>query len=551
MGIHASKPRVPGGGDNKSSSGWFKKHSSTSNASSNSKVFPDASASKGSRWKLTSGEHVPAKSFRTLTSDVATMSGTTVATQASEPEYQSAVSRVEGAKADSQVTVSISSLPTLKEADPKEVELPHLNLNQPMQMRDVITLAAFGIPVADHETILEHTDSVALPQASDDSLNDAVTYLLGGSSDIQQYGRRRRMSLPTEILLPPTPDGGNDKPRNSTARRRNASEDNESSQVSFAINDTEAPPPLGRAIRRRSTTGGAARSHHPYAPAPPPKSILKRPPPIAARAPKDLYGFTTATTSIRQHFIGDDPTAHRQQEPPTESDSSLTQAFSTSCSLGGSLAGSQPSFPSAPSLSRCRVQIETSAAAVHAVEEGSLPSFVVRANSADVEDVVEAEHEELVKWLEENGVAWACESGRVVFGRGEEGSCAYYLSVGTVEVITGDVEGTEWFIIADVRLSGPTEFFGELAVLFDLPRTATVKTLVACEGIRLSRALVEAMTATFPATGKRLVALAKARLEELDRTKASRGRKRSMLADTQHLFGHALQGEISLESRGC
>jgi len=63
---------------------------------------------------------------------------------------------------------------------------------------------------------------------------------------------------------------------------------------------------------------------------------------------------------------------------------------------------------------------------------------------------------------------------KVTFRQGERGDCAYFIRTGRVEVVD-DGTGT---ILATL---GPGEYFGEMALLGDTPRNATVRTVSAVE----------------------------------------------------------------------
>jgi MFS family permease len=70
--------------------------------------------------------------------------------------------------------------------------------------------------------------------------------------------------------------------------------------------------------------------------------------------------------------------------------------------------------------------------------------------------------------LASSSVPVAVPAGETVFARGDEGDRFYAIASGRVAV---DVEGGE------TRELGPGEFFGEIALLRDVPRTATVRAL--------------------------------------------------------------------------
>lgn len=71
-----------------------------------------------------------------------------------------------------------------------------------------------------------------------------------------------------------------------------------------------------------------------------------------------------------------------------------------------------------------------------------------------------------------------------VFQAGDETDALYVILSGKVKVLIPDEQGRE--VILSVM--GPHEFFGEMGILDDLPRSASVATLEPCEMLRLSKA---------------------------------------------------------------
>jgi CRP/FNR family transcriptional regulator, cyclic AMP receptor protein len=67
---------------------------------------------------------------------------------------------------------------------------------------------------------------------------------------------------------------------------------------------------------------------------------------------------------------------------------------------------------------------------------------------------------------------------------GEETDALYIILSGRVKVLIPDAEGHE--VILSVM--GPHEFFGEMGLLDDQPRSASVETLEPCEMVRITRA---------------------------------------------------------------
>ena len=67
---------------------------------------------------------------------------------------------------------------------------------------------------------------------------------------------------------------------------------------------------------------------------------------------------------------------------------------------------------------------------------------------------------------------------------GEETDALYIVLSGRVKVLIPDEEGHEVIL----SIIGPQEYFGEMGLLDDLSRSASVETLEACEMLRLSKA---------------------------------------------------------------
>lgn len=67
---------------------------------------------------------------------------------------------------------------------------------------------------------------------------------------------------------------------------------------------------------------------------------------------------------------------------------------------------------------------------------------------------------------------------------GEETDALYVVLSGRVKVLIPDEEGHEVIL----SIMGPQDFFGEMGLLDDQPRSASVETLEPCEMLRLSKA---------------------------------------------------------------
>ncbi|MCW5606111.1 MAG: cyclic nucleotide-binding domain-containing protein [Burkholderiales bacterium] len=67
---------------------------------------------------------------------------------------------------------------------------------------------------------------------------------------------------------------------------------------------------------------------------------------------------------------------------------------------------------------------------------------------------------------------------------GEETDALYIILSGRVKVLIPDEEGHEVIL----SMMGPHEFFGEMGLFDDLPRSASVETLEPCQMLRISKA---------------------------------------------------------------
>lgn len=73
--------------------------------------------------------------------------------------------------------------------------------------------------------------------------------------------------------------------------------------------------------------------------------------------------------------------------------------------------------------------------------------------------------------------------GSYVIRAGEETDSLYIILAGRAKVLIPDDDGNEVIL----SIIGPNEFFGEMGLLDDLPRSASVETLEPCEMLRISK----------------------------------------------------------------
>ena len=103
--------------------------------------------------------------------------------------------------------------------------------------------------------------------------------------------------------------------------------------------------------------------------------------------------------------------------------------------------------------------------------------------------------------------------GTLILRAGEQTDGLYIMLAGRAKVLIPDEEGHEVIL----SLIGPREFFGEMGLLDDNPRSASVETLEACELMRVSKAdFLGCLSDNFEMAMRILRGLVK-RLREADR----------------------------------
>lgn len=85
------------------------------------------------------------------------------------------------------------------------------------------------------------------------------------------------------------------------------------------------------------------------------------------------------------------------------------------------------------------------------------------------------------------------EPGQNLFCRGDAGDAAYIIIGGEADVLV-DQEGTE----VKVATVGKNELIGEIAILCDVPRTATVRAKSQLTALKIPKDLFFTMVAEFP-----------------------------------------------------
>lgn len=100
------------------------------------------------------------------------------------------------------------------------------------------------------------------------------------------------------------------------------------------------------------------------------------------------------------------------------------------------------------------------------------------------------------------------EPGDVIVGDGEPGDSLLVISTGRVKAYVKAPEGR----YREVREMGEGDFFGEVALLYGRPRTATVTAVESCELLELERTVVESLAATRPRVREVLESFCRARV---------------------------------------
>ncbi|MGA8143230.1 MAG: cyclic nucleotide-binding domain-containing protein [Candidatus Acidiferrales bacterium] len=96
--------------------------------------------------------------------------------------------------------------------------------------------------------------------------------------------------------------------------------------------------------------------------------------------------------------------------------------------------------------------------------------------------------------------------GQVIFRQGEEGDCAYFIHSGEVEVVRED-EGSEQIV---ATLSNG-QYFGEMSLISDAPRNATVRSVTAVRMAILGKQNFLTMLSLMPHTQQDIMQTVNAR----------------------------------------
>jgi len=111
--------------------------------------------------------------------------------------------------------------------------------------------------------------------------------------------------------------------------------------------------------------------------------------------------------------------------------------------------------------------------------------------------------------------------GEILFHQGDPGDAAYIIIGGEAEVLINGTGGP--IAVATV---GKNDFVGEIAILCDVPRTATIRAMSALTTLRITKDLFLRMLMDFPAIGIEVMRVLAQRLEHTtERLRDALGRK--------------------------
>jgi CRP-like cAMP-binding protein/Flp pilus assembly protein TadD len=124
------------------------------------------------------------------------------------------------------------------------------------------------------------------------------------------------------------------------------------------------------------------------------------------------------------------------------------------------------------------------------------------------------------------------EPGQIVFHMGEMGDTFYIVETGEVEVLAPDVDGQP----SVLNRLGPGDFFGEIALLRAVPRTATIRVVSPTRLLALSREDFNDVIARYPSVAHRLAETSGMRL--------LRDRQRGRRTELDHYYDPAYIEEL-------
>ena len=116
------------------------------------------------------------------------------------------------------------------------------------------------------------------------------------------------------------------------------------------------------------------------------------------------------------------------------------------------------------------------------------------------------------------------DSGQVLCRQGDIGETAYVIIQGTADVLV--LAGESEIKVASV---GRNDFVGDMAILCDMPRTATVRAATRCETLVIGKTQLMGLLKSFPEMGIAMMRVLAGRLERTSRALAQVQQERNAL----------------------
>lgn len=109
--------------------------------------------------------------------------------------------------------------------------------------------------------------------------------------------------------------------------------------------------------------------------------------------------------------------------------------------------------------------------------------------------------EDDIRFISSHGVTRSYPKNTVLINEGDQGDSLYFILDGQVKIYVSDEKGKE----AILNIEGPGEYFGELSLIDEAPRSAAVMTLAPSRFSFVSRAEFERCVAENPSIALKLI----------------------------------------------
>jgi len=109
-----------------------------------------------------------------------------------------------------------------------------------------------------------------------------------------------------------------------------------------------------------------------------------------------------------------------------------------------------------------------------------------------------------------------CGQGATIFSQGDPGKHVYVIKSGNVEVVHMKPGGLHEVL----KVLGPGDHFGEMALLGKAPRNATIRTISPVRVFKMSSGNFAALYTTLPGVREQFTKVMESRLEELRRSES-------------------------------